>query len=319
MMNNLIQPVVTKGRMLSRGSTRDVLPSLTRSERLAALIGNLSRRVLFGLGLFVALLLVAPPVATANVLHHWTFDSRDVSGTSAEDVVGGNTATIVDDGDGDATFVAAGGAFNGYFHEPDNADQALPASAVSFSNGDEWTVALWINRNGSDVPNPEIISPIGNNGNNLEHIYSRRNFDESLAWVGTSGNQVQGSFGSGNLPADAWVHIAAVSDGMTVTLYRDGVALTPQLSEGTDTGWTFNSIGKGKESGGQSQGADIDEVWVFDKALTETEVKRLREFNTFVTIVPSSIPTLSEWGLIAMAGILGLVGYLVIRRRKVTA
>ena len=31
------------------------------------------------------------------------------------------------------------------------------------------------------------------------------------------------------------------------------------------------------------------------------------------------IPTLSEWGLVVMAGILGIVGYLVIRRRKVTA
>jgi len=28
------------------------------------------------------------------------------------------------------------------------------------------------------------------------------------------------------------------------------------------------------------------------------------------------VPTLSEWGLVAMAGILGIVGYLVIRRRK---
>ena len=36
-----------------------------------------------------------------------------------------------------------------------------------------------------------------------------------------------------------------------------------------------------------------------------------------VTNVP--IPTLSEWGLIAIAGILGIVGFLVIRRRKVSA
>jgi len=34
---------------------------------------------------------------------------------------------------------------------------------------------------------------------------------------------------------------------------------------------------------------------------------------------PPAVPTLSEWGLIAMAGVLGIVGYLVIRRRKVTA
>jgi len=31
------------------------------------------------------------------------------------------------------------------------------------------------------------------------------------------------------------------------------------------------------------------------------------------------IPTLSEWGLIAMAGVLGIVGFMVMRRRKVTA
>lgn len=34
---------------------------------------------------------------------------------------------------------------------------------------------------------------------------------------------------------------------------------------------------------------------------------------------PRPIPTLSEWGLIAMAGILGLVGFVAIRRRKAAA
>ena len=29
------------------------------------------------------------------------------------------------------------------------------------------------------------------------------------------------------------------------------------------------------------------------------------------------IPTLNEWGLIAMAGVLGIAGFLIIRRRKV--
>lgn len=34
--------------------------------------------------------------------------------------------------------------------------------------------------------------------------------------------------------------------------------------------------------------------------------------------ITSTIPTLSEWALIAVAGILGIVGYLVIRRRRLT-
>jgi len=40
---------------------------------------------------------------------------------------------------------------------------------------------------------------------------------------------------------------------------------------------------------------------------------------TGLTPITKGIPTLSEWGLIAMAGILGIVGFLVIRRRKVAA
>jgi len=38
----------------------------------------------------------------------------------------------------------------------------------------------------------------------------------------------------------------------------------------------------------------------------------------FVTIT-RNVPTLSEWGLLTMAGVLGIVGFMVIRRRKVTA
>ncbi len=33
---------------------------------------------------------------------------------------------------------------------------------------------------------------------------------------------------------------------------------------------------------------------------------------------PAPIPTLSEWGLIAMAGVLGIAGFMIIRKRKVT-
>ncbi|MGB3729330.1 MAG: IPTL-CTERM sorting domain-containing protein, partial [Thermodesulfobacteriota bacterium] len=31
------------------------------------------------------------------------------------------------------------------------------------------------------------------------------------------------------------------------------------------------------------------------------------------------VPTLSEWGLIAMAGVLGVVGFMVMRRKRATA
>lgn len=33
----------------------------------------------------------------------------------------------------------------------------------------------------------------------------------------------------------------------------------------------------------------------------------------------TDVPTISEWGLIAMAGILGIVDFMVMRRKKVVA
>ena len=41
--------------------------------------------------------------------------------------------------------------------------------------------------------------------------------------------------------------------------------------------------------------------------------------NSLAPAIPAMVPTLSEWGLISMAGVLGIIGFLVIRRRKVTA
>jgi len=39
----------------------------------------------------------------------------------------------------------------------------------------------------------------------------------------------------------------------------------------------------------------------------------------FGEAAPNNVPTLSEWGLIAMASLLGIVGFMVMRRKKVTA
>lgn len=248
-----------------------------------------------------------PPVVGA--MHHWSFDESDVSYVNGEwealDEFDGNTATIIQS-DEDAEFVPIDGKFGGYFHEPDKLDEASLSSPVSFDDGDPWTVALWVNRRGSnfriDQPgdfeykDPRIITPIGNNENDSfrEQIQLRRGcyqvrwegkpyywvHDRSFAWVGTGDNVVQGPWESGVLPADAWVHIAVVSDGSSVTLYRDGVELTPQLYVVTNTGWTFNSIGRGNYKDGENQGADLDEVWVFDVALSAEQIDTLMNFNT---------------------------------------
>jgi len=108
-------------------------------------------------------------------------------------------------------------------------------------------------------------------------------------------------------------------------------------------GWYFNNTPGGEfgESWGfvragdtvEKDNCDVDESGADDERLCwhlhgsggfrcGVIPPRLNSSTEFERIVyvpgppPEPIPTLSEWGLIAMAGILGLVGFMVIRRRK---
>lgn len=59
--------------------------------------------------------------------------------------------------------------------------------------------------------------------------------------------------------------------------------------------------------GAQSMGEDPENVCL----------QELEDFCEAVTT--KNVPTISEWGLIAMAGLLGIVGFMVVRRRQLSA
>ena len=61
----------------------------------------------------------------------------------------------------------------------------------------------------------------------------------------------------------------------------------------------------------------IIRIEIVETAGPQGELLYELSFGQCEVLIP--IPTLSEWGLIAMAGILGIIGFMVIRRRKVSA
>jgi len=67
---------------------------------------------------------------------------------------------------------------------------------------------------------------------------------------------------------------------------------------------------------------NMDGAIFFMLQITDVEYRLCRERLIQGCGLPPlnvNVPTLSEWGLIAMAGILGIIGFMVIRRRKATA
>ena len=101
-----------------------------------------------------------------------------------------------------------------------------------------------------------------------------------------------------------------------------GIGETITITEDVPPGWTLESIEC--VEGVTNCGMDG-----FSPCLTATIDRNSVTFGcldndtascTFTNVrLSDPIPTLSEWGLIAMAGILGIVGFMVMRRRKATA
>ena len=57
-------------------------------------------------------------------------------------------------------------------------------------------------------------------------------------------------------------------------------------------------------------------VRIANTLIIENPDSRFELFQPFGDNGVTNVPTLSEWGLIAMAGVLGIVGFMVIRRKR---
>ena len=84
---------------------------------------------------------------------------------------------------------------------------------------------------------------------------------------------------------------------------------------------TDEPAGGSDDSGDPSVNADGTRIAFFgDANINGGNPQGDRQVWLAVCMGPSRpIPTLSEWGLIIMTGVLGIVGFMVMRRRKVAA
>jgi len=133
-------------------------------------------------------------------------------------------------------------------------------------------------------------------------------------------------------------HVAVRVQPGNVQIFFDGVSVATDIESNIPTSPSkvnqnnidtpgAPSIGGPKVDNGNTADMLIDEVRVYGRALSDMEIATIaagnigplpdRLYYNFEPIKP--IPTLSEWGLIAMAGVLGIIGFMVMRRRKVTA
>lgn len=185
---------------------------------------------------------------------------------------------------------------------------------------DSWTVTCWAKRNGiseywnmlfsnpNDLGQPiagasHPVTGVGfGNGGNPENT---RN-DLRMYWAGADGNT--GSYGATPSPAlympdQQWTFVAMVASPSNIVMYMNGQAAThtPATPYGAhDFSVVASFIGKkqkynGWDSGGEVNGfrGTIDEVAVFDQALTPAEIRQIyaaAEVPPIILVQPQAPP-----------------------------
>lgn len=115
--------------------------------------------------------------------------------------------------------------------------------------------------------------------------------------------------------------VEVVSNPTYPTLVPDDIPRTNGMDFDPSTGILYLSVVNG--SGllmnrenyiGMIEDLDSDEVTIIGPTVEGMDAIAVR-----TAVIEKNVPTLSEWGLIAMAGLLGIIGFIAVRRRQSTA
>lgn len=140
------------------------------------------------------------------------------------------------------------------------------------------SISMWINWAGAAQNSyGTLISNTRDSGgpyNGFQmHIAKSNSALGSRFWSGTT---TASSMSYSTIPTGVWTHVALTYNGQTTVLYINGVqAKTAALTQALGSSAFNVFIGRGGWSNGYSFGGDIDDVRIYDYALSATTVKAI--------------------------------------------
>ena len=207
-----------------------------------------------------------------GLVHHWTLD--ETTGTTAADTAGDDDGTVTG-----ATWTTAGK--DGGALSFDGSGDGIQISADDLSPaGCGWTAALWVKRSGDNAESI-LFGPSANNGWRIKLEQWNNTHKVGYSKVGV------GDFNFDfTTPLNTWTHLVLVGTGTDTKLYADGT-LRGTLTRTLDL--PLHSIGAQITTNTPlgSINADLDDIRVYAKALTATEVAALHTQLTATNSEPS--------------------------------
>ncbi len=225
---------------------------------------------------------------SCGLVGYWTFDGKHMNNGTARDLSGnGNTVTLSNIST--TTFYAPGRFGQGFNFDGTN-DAANAGSGTTLDDLPAVTVSLWVKARSYGVGGGGYLVSKSTNASGGAGWFFRITQANSLISFGaifnTSSLAVDSALNSFTTAADMnrWVHLVATWDrGLSATgvkIYKNGVEQT--YSTQTNGVGTYNTdaalnlnIGDGGAISNRQSDAVIDEVRVYNRVLTATEVRRL--------------------------------------------
>jgi hypothetical protein len=211
----------------------------------------------------VAVTLTVNPSVPANLIGAWGFD--ETSGTSATDASGrGHTGTVT----GGATRTT-GGKFGGAisFDGIDDLVTVADTNALDLTSG--MTLEAWVRPTAIGSAWRSVLLK-EQPGDLIYSLYAGDSAGRAATHIFTTADR--GISGTAATPLNAWTHLAATYDGANLRLYVNGVQAASRAQTGAIRASTGALRIGGNSVWGEWFAGLIDEVRVYNRALTAAEI-----------------------------------------------
>ena len=220
-----------------------------------------------------------PSLDLPEPLIYYSFDIED--GSNVENAGSLETAGMISGGAayGESRDPSFGTAFYGNRADANDAyvQTGFTGDELGFGAAGTYTAMAWINWSGTEGNGDHMVfGQEDGPGNNAQLHHGIRDGDAvNIHFGGWGGPQDIGD--AGTVAPDTWTHVAWQYDGADKVVYVDGVESVRQAGNNI-TDPTFDVIigGHGRDApdpAGQSFNGAIDEVRIYDRALTEQQIQ----------------------------------------------
>ncbi len=220
-------------------------------------------------------------MVTNGLVGLWSFNGDDISGTTAYDRSGsGNNGTLTN---GPAKVKGQVGQALNFFPGGSDADAYVTmgdpgGGTLDFGSGD-FSVGFWMKGSGYSSQGSSVNIPVGKKNVNAPNTagygfrYSSANQMLFAIGNGTTDYDLTATLATAN--DNQWHHYVGLRSGSTTYLYIDGVFNTSMTATSGSVS-NSDSFVVGDDTGGQRNvNAAIDEVRVYNTALTAAQIQSL--------------------------------------------